>query len=283
MDQFSYVVIGVGIVLFAAAGISYSMFRSFNSFIVFLWLAIADLIWGLFMGAPGNFKDAFGRHEPLNTLGTIHTGGPLVAALLGMLFIAITFIVERYLFINKAQGNGDLREFVKTVSTNLESGNVNNAIEACAKQQGSLSNILRSALERYVQLENNSEYDAEKKLSEVQRAIDEATNLETPLLEKNLVILSTVASVSTMVGLLGTTLGMIRSFAALGASGGAVSAQALSIGISEALYNTAFGLAAAIVSILSFNFFTTKVDNFVYMIDEAILSVMEILTIKVKK
>ena len=266
MDQFSYVVIGVGIVLFAAAGISFSMFRSFNSFIVFLWLAIADLIWGLFMGAPGNFKDAFGRHEPLNTLGTIHTGGPLVAALLGMLFIAITFIVERYLFINKAQGNGDLREFVKTVSTNLESGNVNNAIEACAKQQGSLS-----------------EYDAEKKLSEVQRAIDEATNLETPLLEKNLVILSTVASVSTMVGLLGTTLGMIRSFAALGASGGAVSAQALSIGISEALYNTAFGLAAAIVSILSFNFFTTKVDNFVYMIDEAILSVMEILTIKVKK
>jgi biopolymer transport protein ExbB len=283
MDQFSYVVIGVGVLLFAAAGISYAMFRSFNSFIVFLWLAIADLIWGLFMGAPGNFKDAFGRHEPLNTLGTIHTGGPLVAALLGMLFIAITFIVERYLLINKAKGNGDLREFVKTVSTNLESGNVHNAIEACAKQQGSLSNIVRSALERYVQLENDSEYDAEKKLSEVQRAIDEATNLETPLLEKNLVILSTVASISTMVGLLGTTLGMIRSFAALGASGGAVSAQALSIGISEALYNTAFGLAAAIVSILSFNFFTTKVDNFVYMIDEAILSVMEILTIKVKK
>jgi len=283
MDQFSYVVIGVGVLLFAAAGISYAMFRSFNSFIVFLWLAIADLIWGLFMGAPGNFKDAFGRHEPLNTLGTIHTGGPLVAALLGMLFIAITFIVERYLLINKAKGNGDLREFVKTVSTNLESGNVHNAIEACAKQQGSLSNIVRSALERYVQLENDSEYDAEKKLSEVQRAIDEATNLETPLLEKNLVILSTVASISTMVGLLGTTIGMIRSFAALGASGGAVSAQALSIGISEALYNTAFGLAAAIVSILSFNFFTTKVDNFVYMIDEAILSVMEILTIKVKK
>jgi len=283
MDQFSYVVIGVGVLLFAAAGISYATFRSFNSFIVFLWLAIADLIWGLFMGAPGNFKDAFGRHEPLNTLGTIHTGGPLVAALLGMLFIAITFIVERYLLINKAKGNGDLREFVKTVSTNLEAGNVHNAIEACAKQQGSLSNIVRSALERYVQLENDSEYDAEKKLSEVQRAIDEATNLETPLLEKNLVILSTVASISTMVGLLGTTIGMIRSFAALGASGGAVSAQALSIGISEALYNTAFGLAAAIVSILSFNFFTTKVDNFVYMIDEAILSVMEILTIKVKK
>jgi len=219
MDQFSYVVIGVAAVLFAFAGLGYALFRSFNSFIIFLWLGISDLIWGLFMGAPGNFKDGFMRHDPLNTLGTIHTGGPLVAALLGMLFIAITYIVD----------------------------------------------------------------DPEKKIGEVQRSIDEAMNLETPLLEKNLVILSTVASVATMVGLLGTTVGMIRAFAALGASGGAVSAQALSIGISEALYNTAFGLGAAIISILSFNFFTTKVDNFVYMIDEAVLTVMETLTIKTKK
>jgi biopolymer transport protein ExbB len=283
MDQFSYVVIGVGVVLFAAAGLSWAIFRSFNSFIVFLWLALSDLIWGLFMGAPGNFKDGFGRHEPLNTLGTIHTGGPLVAALLGMLFISITFIIERYMLINKARGTGDLTGFIKNVQSSLLSGNVKGAVQACAAQKGSLSNILRAGLERYEQIETDAQYDAEKKIAEVQRAIDEATNLETPLLEKNLVILSTVASISTMVGLLGTTIGMIRSFAALGASGGAVSAQALSIGISEALYNTAFGLGAAIISILSFNFFTTKVDNFVYMIDEAILTVMEILTIKVKK
>ena len=89
MDQFSYVVIGVAAVLFAFAGLGYALFRSFNSFIIFLWLGISDLIWGLFMGAPGNFKDGFMRHDPLNTLGTIHTGGPLVAALRGMLFIAI--------------------------------------------------------------------------------------------------------------------------------------------------------------------------------------------------
>jgi len=76
---------------------------------------------------------------------------------------------------------------------------------------------------------------------------------------------------------------MIRAFAALGESGGAVSAQALSIGISEALYNTAGGLVAAVLCIVFYNFFTTKVDNFIYMIDEAILSMMEILTIRVKK
>jgi biopolymer transport protein ExbB len=237
----------------------------------------------LFNRAPGNFKDGFMRHDPLNTLGTIHTGGPLVAALLGMLFIAITYIVERYLVISKARGSGDLHAFMKNVQNQLDSNNVQAAIDACAVQKGSLSNIVRSGLERYAQVEKDANIDPEKKIGEVQRSIDEAMNLETPLLEKNLVILSTVASVATMVGLLGTTVGMIRAFAALGASGGAVSAQALSIGISEALYNTAFGLGAAIISILSFNFFTTKVDNFVYMIDEAVLTVMETLTIKTKK
>ena len=134
-----------------------------------------------------------------------------------------------------------------------------------------------------IRVDNDKDISPDKKLAEVQRAIDEAVNLETPLLEKNLVIISTVASISTMVGLLGTTLGMIRAFAALGESGGAVSAQALSIGISEALYNTAGGLVAAVLCIVFYNFFTTKVDNFIYMIDEAILSMMEILTIRVKK
>jgi biopolymer transport protein ExbB len=129
---------------------------------------------------------------------------------------------------------------------------------------------------------NDTELDAERKLAEVQRATDEAMNLETPLLEKNLVILSTIASISTLVGLLGTTIGMIRAFMALGLTG-AVSAQQLSIGIAEALYNTAGGLAGAIISIVAYNFFTTKVDNFVYTIDEAVLSMMETLTVQVKQ
>jgi biopolymer transport protein ExbB len=73
---------------------------------------------------------------------------------------------------------------------------------------------------------------------------------------------------------------MIRAFAALGA-GGTVSAQQLSIGISEALYNTAGGLLAAIIAIVAYNFFTTKVDTFVYTMDEAILDLMETLSIRV--
>jgi biopolymer transport protein ExbB len=247
-------------------------------------IAIAFLIWQFIMGNPANFKDGAIRHEPLagNVLGTIYTGGPLVAVLLGFIMIAITFVIERALSIGKAQGKEPMPVFVKKVQMHLENNDINGALAACEAQRGSLASILRAGLEKYQGVINNERLDPEKKMLEIKRAIDEQTNLETPLLEKNMVILSTIASVATMVGLLGTTLGMIRAFAALGA-GGTVSAQSLSIGISEALYNTAGGLIGAVICIVFFNIFTTRVDNFTYMIDEAILSITEILTLKVRK
>ncbi len=254
----------------------------FNAVVITLALIVAYSVYFFVLGAPSNFKGG-DITQPVNTLGMIYTGGPLVGLLLACLLLAVTFSIERFLSINKARGTGDVALFIRQCIELIGEGKIDEALAECDKQRGSVANILRAGLERFKQVENDPEYDSEKKLSEVQRAIDEATNLEIPLLEKNLVILSTLASISTMIGLLGTTVGMIRAFRALGESGGTVSAQQLSIGISEALYNTAGGLAAAIISIVAFNFFTTKVDNFVYMIDEAILSMMELLTVRVKE
>ena len=93
--------------------------------------------------------------------------------------------------------------------------------------------------------------------------------LELPMLEKNLVFLSTIASVATLLGLLGTVMGMIRSFAALGDSGGGEAASKLSQGISEALYNTALGIGTSAISIIMYNVFTTKIDGITYGIDES--------------
>lgn len=74
---------------------------------------------------------------------------------------------------------------------------------------------------------------------------------------------------------------MIRAFQAL-AQAGAPDAIQLSIGISEALINTALGLFAAIIGIIFYNFFVTRVDNFMYMVDEASYNVAEILGAKTK-
>ena len=255
-----------------------------NIIVITLALVVGYCIYFLILGNPANFLDPALKHEPKpgNLLGTIYTGGPLVGLLLSLIIISIAFVFERYFSINKAQGKTGPDIFIQSVIQSLEKGDLKGAIEVCDSQRGSIANILRAGVNRFIEIENDPEFQGEKKLTEVQRAIDEAMNLETPLLEKNLVVLSTVASISTMVGLLGTTLGMIRAFQALAISG-TVSAIQLSIGISEALYNTAGGLTAAIISIVAYNFFTTKVDNFVYAIDEAVLDMMAIFTLRTKQ
>lgn len=257
----------------------------FNVIVIVLALGISYAIFALWMGNPANFADGAKKSKPLpgNVPGTIYTGGPIVAVLMGLILISGTFSFERYFSINKAKGKGDVPSFIKRINDHLLHDKYEEALAECETQRGSLANIMRAAIERFREIKDDNTLDKEKKMSEVQRSIDEATNLEVPLLEKNLVILSTVSSIATMFGLLGTTLGMIRAFAALGASTGGVDPTQLAIGISEALYNTAGGLIGAIMSIIFFNFFSTKADNLVYMIDEAILSMTQIFTVRVTK
>jgi biopolymer transport protein ExbB len=197
-----------------------------------------------------------------------------------MTIMVFTFIFERIFSLRKAQGRGSLAVFLKNVTQEINKGNIDGAIAACDKQRGSCANIIRTGLDKYKQLMHDGEVKAQKDMmAEVQRAIEEAMLLEVPLLEKNLVALSTISSIATMWGLLGTVLGMIRSFRAMSKSGAADAVQ-LALGISEALINTAGGLIAAITGILAYNFFTTKVDNFTYMIDEASYSIVQSLAEK---
>jgi len=234
------------------------------------------------LGNPGNFHDGANREKPSTLMGQIYTGGVIVPVLICLSIMVITFVVERFLSLRKAQGRGSLATFLKNVQRSLTSGEVDAAIQACDQQRGSLANIIRAGLERYQTLTRDSKnMEAEKQMSEIQRAIEEATALEMPILEKNLIAMSTIASIATMFGLLGTVIGMIRAFRAL-AQAGAPDAIQLSIGISEALINTALGLFAAIVGIVAYNFFVNKVDNFTYMIDEASYDVVQTLTNKGK-
>ena len=201
---------------------------------------------------------------------TMFEGGPLVVALIALLVMLVGFIIERAITLyHGAAGKTSVQAFFKKVVSAIQSNDYDGAIAACDKQKGTVANILRAGIERY---------NFEKKISETQRAIEEANALEVPLLERNLIALSTIASIATMVGLLGTTIGMIRAFAATGNTAtGAINAEQLAIGISEALVNTAGGLTNAIIGIIAYNFFVNKVDAFNYTIDEASYEVMQLL------
>ena len=94
------------------------------------------------------------------------------------------------------------------------------------------------------------------------------------MLSKNLVIISTCATIATLGGLIGTVLGMIRSFAAL-ANAGAPDTTALATGISEALINTLIGIISSVIGIVMYNYFSTRVDAITYSMDEAGFSIVQ--------
>jgi biopolymer transport protein ExbB len=206
----------------------------------------------------------------------IQRGGPLVVLLITLSILLLTFMFERIFTLRKARGARPLPIFLAEVRKSLEAGDVERAAQTCAKQRGSTANVLRAGLEAY-QSASRQNMPMEKKMLETQRAMEEANALEVPLLERNLIALSTIASISTMVGLLGTVIGMIRSFHAMGA-GATPDAIQLALGISEALINTAGGLFVAITGIVAYNYFVTAVDNFNYLLDESTHEVMELLT-----
>jgi biopolymer transport protein ExbB len=212
-------------------------------------------------------------------------GGPLVIVLIMILVMLIVFVIERYVSLyGVAKGKSSVQVFFRKIVTLIQNDDLDGALAACDKQRGTTANVLRAGLERYRELKQTPGIDSEKRLSLTQTAIEEANALEGPLLERNLIALSTIASIATMVGLLGTTIGMIRAFAATGnVQGGVIDAQALAVGISEALVNTAGGLVSGILGIFFYNFFVNKVDSFNYTTDEATFEVMQLLKAKESK
>jgi biopolymer transport protein ExbB len=234
------------------------------------------VLWRFILGAEGNFNapDTSGgfwpQHKgPKSGLYRMYEGGIIVPILIASFLTVLTFVVERLLTIQKATGTGNIAEFIRKVQYHLANKNVDQAISECDKQKGSVGNVMKAGLRKYKEMISNTELDTEQKVMAIQKEVEEATSLELPMLEKNLVFLSTIASVATLLGLLGTVLGMIKSFSALGEEGGGQAAAELSRGISEALYNTALGIGTSAVAIIMYNIFTTKIDSITYGIDES--------------
>ena len=234
------------------------------------------VIWRFVLGNASNFTtpDPSGgfwpSHKgPKGTFTKMYEGGIVVPILIGSLLIVLTFVIERLMTIKKAAGKGNIAQFVRKVQFHLANKEVDKALAECDKQQGSVGNVMKSGLKKYKEMISNTELDTDQKVLNIQKEIEEATALELPMLEKNLVFLSTIASVATLLGLFGTVLGMIRSFSKLGEEGGGEAARELSQGISEALYNTALGIGTSAVAIVMYNVFTTRIDGITYGIDES--------------
>lgn len=237
--------------------------------IIAVCILVGILIWKFVMGNPSNFDGGIVGGEPKDgsVLAIIYKGGQIVPILLGCFLMVVVFSIERFSVISKATGKGNLDQFMANVQSNIKQGNIEEAIAACDKQQGSVANAIRAGLVKYQEVKKEG-FNSEEAAETIHKEVEEATSLEMPMLEKNMTIISTLVSLGTLAGLLGTVTGMIKSFAAL-ATAGTPDQAALANGISEALINTATGISTSALSIIMYNLFTSKIDTLTYSIDEA--------------
>jgi biopolymer transport protein ExbB len=226
-----------------------------------------------FTGLPFHFfQDA--DFEPDGIVGTVYKGGFIVPLIWGQFITVIALAIERFLAIRTANGKGSVGRFVGNIKKALMAGDIDAAEALCDKQQGSVANVVRSTLATYRQVEKDATLSKEQKVLAIQKELEEATALEMPMMQENLPIIGTIVTLGTLTGLLGTVMGMIKSFSAMAGEGGADS-SALSVGISEALVNTASGIATGAAAVIAYNFYTNKIDRLTFCIDEVGFSIVQ--------
>ena len=242
-----------------------------NAFwVILICFVVAVCLFIFVFGAETNFEDG----HPKNLLGTIYKGGFIVPILQTLFLTVIVLAVERYIALNSAKGKGNIAKFVASVKACLAKNDIAGAQKLCQQQQGSVAAVVAAALVRYEEMDKNTVLSKEQKITTLQKEVEEATALEMPTLQQNLPIVATMTTLGTLVGLLGTVLGMIKSFQALAQSGAPDSTE-LSTGISEALINTAFGIATGAFAVIFYNYYTNKLDNLTYAIDEIGFSIVQ--------
>ena len=238
-------------------------------FIILVCFVLAVLFFKYILGSPEHFVNG-DPTQPVkdgNLMGTVYKGGVVVPVIITLLFSVIALSIERFFALRTAFGKSSLGKFVISVKKAIVAGDMAKAQELCDKQQGSVANVVGASIAAYKEMENTPNLKRAAKVSKIQQAHEEATQLEMPTLQMNMPIIATIVTLGTLTALFGTVVGMIRSFAALASGGGGDSLQ-LSEGISEALVNTASGILTSWVAVVSYNYYSNKIDKLTYALDE---------------
>jgi len=163
--------------------------------------------------------------------------------------LSITFMIERWWYFRRAQGNGD--EILAHIQKLLESGRGDQATAYCQKHTAAVSQVILYGLLH----SGRSRKDLEELLGT--KRLEERMKLE-----RYLAVLGTLGNVSPFIGLFGTVIGIIKAFrdlALAGTGGPAIVAK----GISEALVATAGGLLVAIPAVIIYNYFMRRAKGIV--------------------
>lgn len=201
-------------------------------------------------------------------------GGPIMLPLLILSMVAIAVIIDRIRVFRLAQA--DTSALRETIITQLEEGQVEDAIRECEAHKGPVAAVLMVGLVKYRKLMKRG-----RSLTEIEANVNKTMADYAPhvieSLEKRMNLLAMIGMVSPLLGMTGTVTGMIASF---GTMSSGLDAGAVSVGISEALVTTAAGLIVAIPAVVAHNIFGKKVDRFILDIEESATDLIDYITLE---
>src|SRR5579871_6550767 len=175
-------------------------------------------------------------------------GGWDMWLLLALSIVGLAVVIERLWFF--ATQHGDTKGLLRQIGQKISADDIDGAIKICRSEKGMLPKILDFGLQR-----------GEKNRADITDALSIALMEHLNMLERNLGVIGTTAVIAPFVGLFGTVLGIIRAFQDIALKGNSTPAV-VAAGVSEALITTAAGLFVAVISVIFFNYFKTKIKAF---------------------
>lgn len=189
----------------------------------------------------------------------------ILMIIIGCSICSFTIFIERLLHLRHSEINTN--KFIIEIRNTIKEGNIVEAIQLCESTGGTIANIVKSGLIKH----NRSK-------EQIENSMEISGLVEIAHLEKNAKILSIIAHIAPLIGLLGTVLGFIQAFAEMRMSGLVdISATRIGEAMEYALVTTAAGLVVAIPSVIAYNYIVSRVEGFVLEIQTTSSEIIDLL------
>ena len=208
-------------------------------------------------------------NTPLAILASLFNYGSnwnmILLVIIGCSVVSFTIFIERLMQLHRSEINTN--QFIIAMRKTIKEGNLVEAIHICEQTGGTIGTIIKAGV-----LKHN------RGKEQIESSMEIAGLIEIARLEKNAKILSIIAHIAPLIGLLGTVLGFIQAFAEMRLSGLVdISATRIGEAMEYALVTTAAGLVVAIPSVLAYNYIVSRVEGFVLEIQTSSAEIVDLL------
>ncbi len=194
----------------------------------------------------------------------VQKGGWIMVVLALMSILAVYIFIERYLMLIRATKED--KNFMNNIRDFMHNGRLDSAKDLCKTTNTPIAKMIQKGLSRIG-----------KPLNDINAAIENVGNLEVARLEKNVAVISTIASIAPMVGFLGTVIGMVRAFYDMSMAGNNIDIGLLSSGIYQAMITTVGGLIVGIIGYVLYNILVARIEKMVFLLEARAQEFMDVL------